>query len=269
MTTGVELVDWPAERTLALSGSAARLKLPLAMRHGGAGVQPLGEVSLSELRPVGGGRPLRLDPVSSGLNLGDGVTRAQLKLGLDSATPPGRYVGQVRVGELTRTVSIEVLAERKLAIRPAPVVVDAAANRTHRFDVSFENRGNLPLTIDVTGEYPLGEEVPIPPRLADVGGSTQDRLAALLDTLVGREAASTLKPFGTAGLKQPGGPQPLAPGESRIIAVELALPDGLTQTARYHLLAPLYTADLHVVIVTAAKSAGPPKAARRTKGVAA
>ena len=101
MTTGVELVDWPAERTLALSGSAARLKLPLAMRHGGAGVQPLGEVSLSELRPVGGGPPLRLDPVSSGLNLaGDGVTRAQLRLGLNPATPPGRYVGQVRVGEL-------------------------------------------------------------------------------------------------------------------------------------------------------------------------
>ena len=270
MAPDLDLVDWPADRTLALSGSAAGLKLPLALRNGGAGMHAMGEVSLSDVRRVGGGPPLRLDPVPTGLNLpGGGVTRAQLRLRLDSATPPGRYEGKIKVGGLTRSVAIEVLAETKLAVRPAPVVVDAGASPTHRFDVSFENRGNVPLTIDLAGDYPLGEEVPIASKPADAGGATEDRLAALLDTLIGRETAPKLKPFGTAGLKQPGGRQALGPAETRVISVELRLPDGLSTTARYHIFAPLYAADLHIVIVTAAKSAALPRAARRTKGAAA
>jgi hypothetical protein len=270
MMPGLDLVDWPADKTLALSGSAADLKLPLVVRHGGVGVRPMGEVSFSDVRLVGGGPPLRLEPLPMGLNLaGDGVTRTQLRLHLDSATPPGRYEGKVRLGELTRTVSIEVLPETKLVVRPAPVVVDAGARATHRFDVAFENRGNIPLTIDLAGDYALGEEIPIAPKPVKAGGSTEDRLAALLDTLIGREAAPNLKPFGTAGLKQPDGQQVLTPGENRVIAVELTLPSGLSPTARYHLFAPLYAADLHLVIVTAAKSVAPRRAARRSKGAAA
>jgi hypothetical protein len=266
----LDLVDWPADRTLALSGSAAGLRLPLTLRNAGSGVQPMGDVSLSEVRLAGGGPPLRLEPLYTGLNLAaDGVTRTQLRLRLDPTTPPGRYEGQVKVGELTRTVAIEVLAETKLAIRPAPVVVDAAAGSTQRFDASFENRGNVALTIDLAGHYPLGEEVPIAPRPADAGGATEDRLAALLDTLIGRETAPKLTTFGTADLSQPGGPQALAPGETRVIPVQLTLHNPQSPTARYHLFVPLYAADLHIVIVTAAKSAAPPRAARRSKGAAA
>ena len=73
----------------------------------------------------------------------------------------------------------------------------------------------------------------------------------------------------TGDLSQPSGPQVLAPGEKRVIAVEVALPEALSPTARYHLFAPLYAADLHIVIVTAAKSAAPPRTPRRTRGAVA
>jgi hypothetical protein len=265
----LDLLDWPADRTVALSGPAAGLRLPLTLHNASPDVLHLSNASLSEVRRVGGGPPLRLDPVPIGMNLaGDGVTRTQLSLRLDPATPPGRYEGKLKLGELTRTVAIEVLAETRLAIRPAPVVVDAGAGAAHRLDASFENRGNIPLTIDLAGSYPLGEEVPIAPKPADAG-TTEERLAALLDLLIGRETALTLTAFGTAELSQPGGPQILAPGDTRIIAVELALPEALSPTARYHLFAPLYAADLHIVIVTAAKSPAPPRTPRRTRGAVA
>lgn len=269
MTPDLDLVDWPSDRTLALSGSAAGLRLPLALRNGAAAIRPMGEVSLVNVRRVGGGPPLRLAQAPAGLNLAAGaVTRTQLRLRLDPATPPGRYEGQLQVGDLTRTVAIDVLPENRLAIRPAPVLVDASAGASIRFDAAFENGGNVALTIDLAGQYPLGEEVPIAPKPTDAGGATEDRLAALLDTALGRETAPMLRPFGTAGLRQPGGAQELAPGDTRVIAVELTLPEELRPTARYHLFAPLYAADLHIVIVTAAKSAAPPRAARRPKGAA-
>jgi hypothetical protein len=268
MAPDLELVDWPPDRTLALSGTAAGLRLPLILRNARAGVHAMGELSLSDVRRVGGGPPLRLEPLPTGLNLAaDSVTRTQIRLRLDPATAPGRYEGSLRVGELTRTVAIDVLAEAKLTIRPAPVVIDAGSARTHRFEVSFENRGNVPLTIDLAGDYPLGEEVAIAREPA--GAGAEDRLGALLDTLIGRETAPKLTPFGTAGLKQPGGRQELPPAQALVASVELTLPEGLAPTARYHLFAPVYAADLHLVIVTAAKSAAPPRAARRTKGAAA
>ena len=62
------------------------------------------------------------------------------------------------------------------------------------------------------------------------------------------------------------GPQVLAPGETRTLAVVVGLTKPLSPTARYHLYAPIYTADLHIVIVTAAKT--PKPAPRATKGAA-
>jgi hypothetical protein len=266
----LDLVDWPSDRTLALSGPADALRLPLTLRNPAAGVRSLSEISLSDLRLVGGGPPLRLDPVPVGLHVvGGGMISARLRLRLPPSTPPGRYEGKIQIGELTRAVAIEVVAETKLGVRPAPVVVDAGSGQTHRFAGSFENRGNVGLTLDLSGTYPLGEEVRVAPKAADDGRATEDRLGALLDRLTGRGETPILVPFGSAELRQPGGPLALAPGETRVVSLELALPGSLSATARYHLYAPVYATDLHVVIVTAAKSATPPRAPRRAKGAVA
>jgi hypothetical protein len=266
----LDLVDWPADRTLTLSGSTGALRIPLALRNSSAEPLQLAEVSLADVRLAGGGAPLRTQPAPIQLSVaGNGVTRAQLRLRLDPATPPGRYEGEVTMAGLRRTVAIDVLPEVKLGIRPAPVVVDAAAGPEQRFTVAFENRGNVPLTIDLTGDYPLGEEVPIAPDRIDKGSAAGNPLAAIFDRVIGRAPAPTLVPFGALKLAMPGGPELLQPGEARTAQVSVSLPKDLSPIARYHLFAPLYAVDLHIVVVTGAKPPIPAKPARRPKGVPA
>jgi hypothetical protein len=266
----LDLVDWPAGRTLTLSGSAGALRIPLVLRNNAAEPLQLTEASLADVRLAGGDRPLRTEPVPVQLSVaGNGTTRAQLRLRLDPATAPGRYEGKVKLGGLQRTVAIDVLPDVKLGIRPAPVVIDAAAGREQGFTVAFENRGNVPLTIDLTGDYPLGEEVPIAPDRINEAAAADNPLAAIFDRVIGRTPAPTLVPFGALKLAMPGGSVLLQPGEARTAQVSVSLPKDLSPIARYHLFAPLYAVDLHLVVVTGAKPPIPAKPARRPKGVPA
>lgn len=258
----LEFADGPIGKPLALSGSAAGLKLPLALRNTTRNVQHLATASFAEVRLAGGGPPLRIEPVPVLLNVAaDGVVRTQLRLRLDPATPPGRYEGLVRLGDLSRAVTIDVLPQPGLAIRPDPLVVDAAGGLDQRLDVAFENTGNTPLTIDLTGAYPLGEEVQVPSAPA----TTAPTVNSGASLFFGPRERPNLVAAGTVQLSLGNGAQVLAPGESKTLTVVLSLPKTLSPVARYHLYAPLYTVDLHVVIVTAAKTA--PRTPR-TKGAA-
>jgi hypothetical protein len=261
--SGLDLVDWPSDRTLAVSGPAASLRIPLVLRNASAEPARVAEASLAEVRLAGSGPPLCAEPAPMHLVVGGhDVVRTQLRLRLDPATPPGRYEGEVKLGDLARAVTIEVLPDARLEIRPPAVVVDAALGREQVVTSAFENRGNVPLTLDVRGTYPLAVELPTAPdrlEATDAGAP----LAAVLDRLVGREPRPALAPFGDLELAMPGGPAQLDPG--RALACELAvrLPAGLSASARYHAFAPVYASDLHIIVVTAAKPGKPrPKGAK-------
>lgn len=262
----LELEDWPEDRPLTLVGSAASLRLPLALRNASSAPQHLAEASLAKVVRTGGGPALRGAPVPVLMNLaGDSVTRTRLRLGLDPATPPGRYEGELALGDLRRPVVIDILPEVKLEIRPAPLLVDAALGAAQSFEAAVENQGNVPLTIDAAGGYPLGEEVAIPP--------PGDRPPLHLGLPGPFEAARpNLVHAGVLELRQPGGARRLAPGETQVLTLELSLPDGLRPAARYHAFVPLYANDLHLVIVTATKPAAAPPVrtpSRGPKGTAA
>lgn len=256
----LEFADGPATKPLALSGSAAGLKLPLALRNTTRSVQHLATASFADVRLAGGGPPLRIEPVPVLLNVaGDGVIRTQLRLRLDPATPPGHYEGLVKLGDLSRPVAIDVLPEPSVAIRPQPLVVDAAQGPQQRLDVAFENTGNTPLTIDLAGAYPLGQEVPVPTPTTTTSPAPSPGLSALF----GARERPNLVAAGTVQVGLAKGPEVLAPGEARTLGVTVGLGNPLSPTARYHLYIPVYAADLHIVFVTAAKTPTP-----RTKGAA-
>jgi hypothetical protein len=263
--SALDLVDWPADRTLALSGSAGSLKIPLTLRNASTEPAVMAEASLAEVRLGGKGPPLRLEPLPVQLTVAGRATgRAQLRLRLDPSTPPGRYEGQVKLGGLVRPVAIDILAEAKLAIRPAPLVVDAAQGLDQVAMVGFANQGNVPLTIDLNGVYPLAEEAPVAPDRLETAGEAGNPLGMIFDKLTGREPAPALVPFGVLELAMPAGGVALAAGATWAGPVSLKLPKTLSASARYHCFAPVYASDLHIVVVTAAKPPIPAQAGKIT-----
>lgn len=263
---GLDLVDWPAERTLTVAGSPRTFQFPIILRDLAGGQTPIVEATFADMRPVGGGAPIRIAPAPVQLRFaGGGDASGRVRLRLDPGTPPGRYVGRMRVGDVSRSVAIDVLPEPRLDVRPAPLIVDAAAGREQRMIVALDNRGNVPLTIDLSGAYPLAEEAPVAPDKLDAAGP----LATMFDRLLDRAQAPTLIPFdGTLELAMPDGAEKLDPGASLTLSISLALPPTLSPTARYHAFAPVYDSDLHVMIITAAKPPLPHRSAKR-KGAAA
>ena len=263
----LDLVDWPPDHTLSLSGSAGALRIPVTLRNATAGAIQVSDVSLAEVRLGAAGKPLRLDPVPVHMSVAaNGVARARIRLRLDPATPPGRYQGEIKLAGISRPIEIEVVAKAELVIRPAPLLVDAALGPEQRFAVAFENRGNTALTIDLTGDYPLGEELPLAPDRLERPADGIERLGQIFKDVIGISAAPVLAQVGTVGLFMPGGPVRLEPGATRTEQVAVALPEGLAPVARHHAFVPVYAADLHMVVVTAAKRAPAPKARRRKQG---
>lgn len=265
----LDLVDWPADRTLSLSGSARALRIPITLRNGSAGAIQVSNVSLAEVRLGAAGKPLRLDPIPVHLSIAaNGTASARVRLRLDPTTPPGRYQGEIKLAGISRPIEIEVLEQAELVVRPAPLVVDAALGPEQRFAVAFENRGNTTLTIDLTGDYPLGEEIPLAPDRIERPADGAPRLGQIFKDVMGLSVAPALTQIGTLALFMPKGPVRLAPGEIRTEQIAVALPEGLSPVSRHHAFAPVYASDLHILIVTAAKGPPPAKARRRKQGTA-
>jgi hypothetical protein len=260
------LEGWPEERTLTLSGAPRALRLPITLSNGSTRPLAVAEASLSAVTLGQDGPSLRLEPVPVGLVVpAGGAATANIRLRLDRATPAGVYSGRLRVAGIDRAVEIVVTADTAVDVRPDPVIVDAALGRSASVAVSFENRGNVALTLDPTGRYRLGEELSLGTRPVPEGGEGLAALRELLDLIPGLARRPALVDVGEVALSMPGGPVTLAPGDAATVEVQVRLPETLSVTARYHVYAPLYAADLHIVVVTTAKPAPPARASRRAK----
>lgn len=253
---GLDLIDWPADRVLSLSTIDGALKVPVSLRHA-SGRLASGAVAMAEFRLGADGRALRVDPIAVALTPAhDGAANAKVRLRIDPATPPGLYRGEMSIAGVVRPLEVEVTARTALRLRPAPLVMDVSQGVEQHFGVLFENLGNTVLTIDVTGEYPLGVEDPLrggaepPPRDDDV-------MAVLLERSGGAISGRSLTPAGAARLFMPDGPFELSAGATRSTPVAVTVPDQLQPTARHHLFAPVYTGDLHIIVVSAAKPPAP------------
>ena len=262
-----DLVDWPAERTLRVTGSPSSLRVPLILSNSSDSLQAGGAPVLVELRNAEG----QLLPVQSVGTLpavaARGVAPGRLRVRLDPTTPPGSYAGSITVAGVTRSLQIDIVETIALALRPAPLVVDLTAGLTQRAAISVENRGNIVLTIDLAGDYPLGEELPLLAGAAPKPEAADgiEKLLALLQPPARR--APPLREIGKIGIAMPQGATRIEPGATATIALDLKLPEALAPTARYRAFIPLYDEDLVIAVVTAAKLKSPgPKPRPRSKG---
>ncbi|MFT3976298.1 MAG: hypothetical protein QM688_04175 [Sphingomonas bacterium] len=236
-------VDASDDRMLRLSGPPSSLRAAVEATTGpvsligvaSAGGQPIAARSAS----VGGGR---------------------MRLRLDSATPAGRYTGKVDLAGVVRPIEIDVVETVALQIRPSPLVIDLAAGTTQRAGIQIEIRGNVALDIDLTGDYPLGEELPLfRDDSAPMESGSLTRLAHLFTGAGTSGARHVLREAGRVAITMPEGAARLEPGETRTVAIGVTLPGNLSPTARYRCFIPVYVEDLELVAVTAAKQPAAPR----------
>jgi len=264
----LDLVDWPAERTLRVAGSPSSLRVPITLANASETMLVGATPELVELKNAAG-QTLPVQSVGSLPAVAAGaVAPSRLRVRLDPSTPPGRYEGRIVVAGVTRALQIDIVETVALALHPAPLVIDLAAGRSQRTAISVENRGNVALTVDLGGNYPLGEELPLRGG-ADIPAERAEgveKLLALLHPAAPR--ALPLREVGTISLAMPNGPARIEPGAAATVPLDLTLADGLAPTARYRAFIPLYDQDLAIILVTAAKSTSPaPKARAQAKGV--
>lgn len=263
----LDLVDWPAERTLRVTGSPSSLRVPITLSNSSDTMQAGGAPVLVELKDATG----RELPVQSVGTLpavaARGVAPGRLRVRLDPMTPPGSYEGRVTIAGIIRPLRINIVETIALALSPAPLMLDVTAGQTQRAAISVENRGNVALTIDLAGEYPLGEELPllagVPTKPETANGI--EKLLAILQPQTRR--APPLREIGKIGIAMPQGAARIEPGEAATITLDLTLSTTLAPTSRYRAFIPLYGEDLAIVVITAvkSKSAGP-KPRPRSKG---
>jgi hypothetical protein len=173
--------------------------------------------------------------------------RVPVVLNLDPATPPGTYEGTVGVGTQRQRVRVHVTEEVRLRVEPTSVSLFTEGNLSFPRDFVAENTGNVPLR--------LGSECIVP--LVD----TSDLLVAIRRGLRGaceaEEVGDVVKSIlcewsrqqvGTLSVKRED--LTLEPGETHQLTITFTLPQDLQRFRRYVVELPLYTASLHVEVMT-------------------
>lgn len=251
-TEDLELVDWPEKAPVAATARRRALTFPLRMKASTAAYVPHAQAVLVKgVKPTGGrgAGKAAFGANAAPLVLRDeGETMAgEVSLKLDRNMPPGQYVASLEIAGLTRDVIFDVAEDTSLRIRPSPVVIDTTRARVNEASVSFENRGNIPLPIDVRGDYPLGLEEPLAAEVSD----TESVLSVLTAAL--NRAPAVLTEVGIVSISMPDEPFTLAPGTTHTCRIAMSSTVKLDPVRRYRAFIPVFASELEIAIVAAIK----------------
>ena len=168
-------------------------------------------------------------------------------LNLDPATPPGTYEGTVEVGANRQRVRVHVTEEVGLRVQPTSVSIFSEGDLAFPRGFVVENTGNVPLR--------LGSECIVP--LVDTAELLVGIRRGLRGACDAAEAEDVIKSILCAWSEQQVGPLSvkreditLQPGETRPLTITFTLPQDLQRFRRYVADLPLYTASLHLEVVT-------------------
>jgi hypothetical protein len=261
-----QLLNWPVNQSLRVSGPPGSLRFPVSMAKVPDATLTQQAVALVNVRTETGVK-LQTRSLTLGLGVVANTAQGTARLRLDPGTPPGLYSGNIEIGGLTRPIEINVVEQVKLSIRPSPLVFDRARGLSQIIPVTFENKGNVALTINVSGTYPLGEELPI---TSSHSGESADagieHLTEIFSGLLGSRGRPALREVGKLVLAMPHGEIQLEPGLVQTGFVQMTVPDGLSPSARFRAYVPVYIADLEIAVITATKQPPAPGPKPRTKG---
>ena len=248
----------PKDQSIAIAGTpgALRIDLPLLNSSGSPVVVRDVDVKARMASKQGSSVPEISASLTTVVQAGQ-AGRGTLQLRVDAHTPPGEYAGEVEISGSVRQLALTIVEQVRLSIDPRPIVLDGSPGSTAQKTVVFRNLGNVPLHIRDPGLVTVGEEVPFTSTATaevSVARPAAETLTRLLGKLFEGRQAHLFKEAGAMTVRLLNGTFTLAPGTTASVAVECAIPDGLSPDRRYRAYAPLYNADLEFLLVPAPPS---------------
>jgi hypothetical protein len=173
--------------------------------------------------------------------------RVPAVLNLDPSTPPGTYEGSLQIGDRRQPVRLHVTEQVDLRVQPTSVSLFTEGTLAFPREFVVENAGNVPLRLGHECIFPLGDAAELRTavrqglRGACDAKETDDVIKSIL-------CAWSQQQVGTVSVKRED--VTLEPGETRPLTLTFTVPDDLQPFRRYVADLPLYTAALHLEVVT-------------------
>ncbi|MBV8200758.1 MAG: hypothetical protein JOZ15_09055 [Acidobacteria bacterium] len=172
-----------------------------------------------------------------------------LRLDLPRATPPGTYEGILKLADLERPVVVEVEPDVQLRLVPPRLTLQAAPGDRVASDLTLLNVGNVGATIRKAYAFGLfavgGAERAIRSGFAGDLGEGQRRIDRIADAAADEHG-------GMVRVKVREGAGDVAPGGTRQLSIELAIPERLRADSTYWGTWALFNLRYYVRITTAA-----------------
>jgi hypothetical protein len=260
------VVAGPADEPPVFAGPPGRLTGRLRVHNpGGVSVvlrdaglaDPSGALALPTARHAV--RPVVVRPDQGGT--------ISLTLGIDPATPSGRYPVELDVGGQRAAVVLWVAEVLKAVVTPATLVLFNSADLAQRRRLLITNAGNVGFELARSRRVELHldrDQRPVHVALEALLGDRQAELERLAVALLA-VAQTEQEPAGSLAVTITDGPVAVAPGESAFVELELKLEGSLPDPRRYRGRLQVLTQDVDVVVVPdgPGEAADPPKPRRR------
>jgi hypothetical protein len=181
----------------------------------------------------------------------------QAQLAVPLGTAPGSYTAQVTMGDgVERAVAVVVLEHRATRLHPNGFAHSVEAGQKLRFHVCATNVGNVPSTISlgVPVLYHAADRDWMDHFHAAAKAAANDGFSAFSDAFVARMGGDE-PPVGRAKVLDGAGA--LAPQESRLLHVEVSVPDSLPPGREYLAALQLGDGGLDFTLKMTASAASP------------
>jgi hypothetical protein len=160
-----------------------------------------------------------------------GTVRTRLNLALHPQTPPGRYEAEVMVRKQARKTTIDILETWDVAVLPEAFSIKEPAGARVTRTLWITNRGNMKWQMQDALFAPLKENHGIHRNLfQSLKGAGEKGVVEVLDAFLKGMQETEVEP---ATVRITSSREPLEPGATREVTVEIALPKGLKRHRRY------------------------------------
>jgi hypothetical protein len=244
-------IEHSADEPIVFYGPPAALRASIRLRNGSAEKARLSSLTVDAKGLRG---PARQSPIVVSLRARlypQEQAQVGALLAVDPSTPPGQYEGTVGADQRRYPVRVHVVPHVDFRLRPHELFIFAdGPKRDFEREFIAENAGNVPVELDAECLVPLRD-------VAEARAALQKGLKDLNQDAKGADDDDVLRAVLRAWSDRQVGPLSIRrdrvtiePGSIRPLSVTFHLPDNIQPSRRYVSELRVYTAPLHVEVIT-------------------